>query len=584
MKRRLQLSILSLVLVFCSNTKSKAQITGITLNGVWDSVSTYCSLPSPGNVFFYGITTGMSQPNDSVSVYVNFGDGTDTSWKIPVQSSGGTFTIWGSANHNYSIAGVFGSMVIVSINGYADTAYGTPFTISNSCASLSGTVYADLNANCIKDVGEDGLYYKMVKLTNTSTNTVQWAFTDWSGDYSVNLPAGYTYTVLPQVNTISMAPTCPSTGTASVAIISGTYTQNFGYNCTNVWDATINGWAWNWRPGFVRYLHINAGTSNICNFVPATVTLTLPNHLSVANMTFPGTISGNTVTWNITSLGGYIGWWNTLGIYCDTSANIGDTLCVNLHIATTPTDADTTNNTVTICAPVNNSMDPNNKNAFPRGTGLNGKINNGTELTYLINFQNTGTDTAINITVADSIDSDFDFATLNVKKSSHPMQVFNTENNVVKFRFDNIMLPDSNHNEPASHGYVLYSIKPKNTIANGTIVKNKAYIYFDYNPSVITNSTLNTYSWPMAVQEVEHDGLKAMIFPNPANHILMVSVKDNVNFTVEVYDLTGRKMMNEYSSHATVEINTASLINGTYILRLISEDGKTLSTSANIHH
>jgi hypothetical protein len=49
---------------------------------------------------------------------------------------------------------------------------------------------------------------------------------------------------------------------------------------------------------------------------------------------------------------------------------------------------------------------------------------------------------------------------------------------------------DSVHNEPKSHGYVVFRIKPLNTLATGDTIPNKAAIYFDYNAPVITKSHL----------------------------------------------------------------------------------------------
>ena len=54
------------------------------------------------------------------------------------------------------------------------------------------------------------------------------------------------------------------------------------------------------------------------------------------------------------------------------------------------------------------------------------------------------------------------------------------------------MLPDSNVNEPASHGFIKYSIKKYNTVGIGSVIKNTAYIYFDFNAPVVTNTVVNT--------------------------------------------------------------------------------------------
>ena len=59
------------------------------------------------------------------------------------------------------------------------------------------------------------------------------------------------------------------------------------------------------------------------------------------------------------------------------------------------------------------------------------------------------------------------------------------------FNFPNINLPDSNSNEPGSHGYVQFKIRAKNNIVIGDVLSNTANIYFDFNAPIITNTTNN---------------------------------------------------------------------------------------------
>ncbi|PCH66207.1 MAG: hypothetical protein COC01_08660, partial [Bacteroidetes bacterium] len=56
-----------------------------------------------------------------------------------------------------------------------------------------------------------------------------------------------------------------------------------------------------------------------------------------------------------------------------------------------------------------------------------------------------------------------------------------------EWTFDNILLPDSNTNEPASHGFVKFKVKQNSNNANDTIISNRASIYFDFNAPVVTN-------------------------------------------------------------------------------------------------
>ncbi len=83
--------------------------------------------------------------------------------------------------------------------------------------------------------------------------------------------------------------------------------------------------------------------------------------------------------------------------------------------------------------------------------------------------------------------------------ASHPFSVTIGEGNAVIWKFNNIMLPDSNINEPLSHGFIRYRVNPLDNLVLGNQVKNKAGIYFDYNKVVQTNQVINTVAATMPV-------------------------------------------------------------------------------------
>jgi hypothetical protein len=61
---------------------------------------------------------------------------------------------------------------------------------------------------------------------------------------------------------------------------------------------------------------------------------------------------------------------------------------------------------------------------------------------------------------------------------------------------------------PEGDGYVTYSIKPLQTLSNGTIIKNKASIIFDYNEAIETNEWSNTIDNDKPVSSVQSlDGI-----------------------------------------------------------------------------
>jgi hypothetical protein len=73
---------------------------------------------------------------------------------------------------------------------------------------------------------------------------------------------------------------------------------------------------------------------------------------------------------------------------------------------------------------------------------------------------------------------------------------------VLTWTFNPINLPDSTTDLLGSNGYIRFSIKPKENLPEKTKIENFADIYFDYNPPVRTNTTMNTlYDLPTVVSE-----------------------------------------------------------------------------------
>ncbi len=139
------------------------------------------------------------------------------------------------------------------------------------------------------------------------------------------------------------------------------------------------------------------------------------------------------------------------------------------------------------------AYDPNDKQAFPLGYTDQHLLLQETRQEFVIRFQNTGNAPAQNIRVQDTLDVNFDIETFRIIANSHSvMTTIDPETRLVDFYFENIQLPDSVNNEPGSHGLVSYMITPLPDLPVGTVLENTAYIYFDNNDPIITNTTWTT--------------------------------------------------------------------------------------------
>jgi uncharacterized repeat protein (TIGR01451 family) len=170
------------------------------------------------------------------------------------------------------------------------------------------------------------------------------------------------------------------------------------------------------------------------------------------------------------------------------------------------------------CLPIIDSFDPNDKAVVPQGMTENYYTPMGKALEYTIRFQNTGTDTAYKVVVVDTLSANLNMSTLQLGTVSHPytLSVSGKGKPVLTFTFNNINLPDSTSDQLGSNGYIKFSIKPKEGLAEKTIIKNYADIFFDYNEPVRTNTVFNTiYDMPLVVEESLR--LDKAIICNPMN-------------------------------------------------------------------
>lgn len=203
----------------------------------------------------------------------------------------------------------------------------------------------------------------------------------------------------------------------------------------------------------------------------------------------PDSIAGHHIHWHIDSLG----WFQEF------QASIALTVGPVGSVAGFGYTVTATNQPVIFEQPpfqttVSCAYDPNDKLVTPQGFGPAGAVPIDQEwLEYTVRFQNTGTDTAFTVQLLDTLDADLDPATMEVLAASHDLtQIQVDAQQVALFRFERILLPDSNVNEPASHGFVKYRIRPRPGLAHLTAITNSAAIHFDLNPPVITNTVLNT--------------------------------------------------------------------------------------------
>jgi hypothetical protein len=151
-------------------------------------------------------------------------------------------------------------------------------------------------------------------------------------------------------------------------------------------------------------------------------------------------------------------------------------------------------------------------------------------------------------------------------------------NNILKFHFDNINLPDSNANSQQSHGYVIYEITPIASLPNNSVIKNSAGIYFDFNPAVLTNTVSNTVVNAIncnatGIVEKNNSIASVNVHPNPTSNDLNI-YSSSIILKLEVINNIGQlvTVKNNVQSNKT-NIDLTSLAQGIYFVQIHTASG-----------
>lgn len=246
--------------------------------------------------------------------------------------------------------------------------------------------------------------------------------------------------------------------------------------------------------------------------------------------------------------------------------NSGDASIITSTVSPIIADATPINNTSTLNQIVVNSQDPNDIAVHEGNTITLAKAQQD-YLHYTIRFQNIGTSNAINIKVLNDLDANLDWSTFQFLSASHNCRIKNN-NNHNEFLFEGINLPGT-ENEPLSHGYITFKVKPIASIAIGNIISSMANIYFDYNAPIATNQVSTVVVSNLAIENVVFNDFK--YYPNPVKNTLSISNNYIIN-KIEISSLLGQVLIHKKTNELQSEINLVELPNGIYFVKIESEN------------
>lgn len=148
------------------------------------------------------------------------------------------------------------------------------------------------------------------------------------------------------------------------------------------------------------------------------------------------------------------------------------------------------------CRESSESLPAEEKLAFPKGVGTEHLIPPGTDIEYLIPFQNNGEDTVDNVVIRDTLSPLLDWATLRVGAGSHPYKMEMSNTGVIQFTFDDINLPDSVSNEAESRGFIKFRVSQLTGNQPDSLIENRSCVFFDFGAPVAKPQAFHTLDKP----------------------------------------------------------------------------------------
>ncbi|MEM6345571.1 MAG: T9SS type A sorting domain-containing protein [Bacteroidota bacterium] len=440
---------------------------------------------------------------------------------------------------------------------------------------IKGQIYLDQNQNGIKDSLESPLKNQLVRLLPDSTLRLSdkdgyFRFIVDSGNYQIDyLPPDYLFqTSSPQTINLTVDSLFPQNS----PILIGSY---FAWDSADYRISLMGDLDPRCSETQVTHLRVsNVGKA----FYPAQLHLALDTSLSfVSAQPTPDSIALPDLFWDIDSMeAGQFSDFVVDLVSPGVNSNV-DSMFSYTSITPTSPDFLPVNNTDTLTQLLLCAYDPNDKLSFPLTESPEGYIAPQQCLEYRIRFQNTGNTYAENITLLDTLPAELDLSSFQLLGSSHQMEVSITEQRTLKFFFPGIKLPDSTTNEPESHGFVQFKINPKSSLTRFTQIRNRAAIYFDFNPPIYTDFTLNTIGPPPALSIDKTSALPYFqVVPNPFGERFQIEVQNArgelINYSV--YNMLGQRIYQQTSADQHEhQIETPHWESGIYLISVETPEG-----------
>ena len=444
------------------------------------------------------------------------------------------------------------------------------FTVSalpGSCGEVNGTAFVDLDEDCLQGTNDPGLPLRPIVIQ--PGNTVQ--LTDAQGRFSIGLDYG-SYTL--EQGDVGLTQICPSVVPYAFDLSAGspTHTVDLADSTVGTLDLSVSMSSTETVPGFGQRTWITI--LNNSPYPSGLVTTTFDHE---ALFTLSGTdqspvnTTATSITWQLNDLLPYQ--WHMYRVDLQVPPDptlIGTAHSASANVSSVVPDGAPANNTIAQNFIVVGAFDPNDKTGWST-TGSTSLYDPGTDsdILYTVRFQNTGNAPAQNVFIIDTLSALHALSSLEILGASHPFTAQFGEDRTLRFDFPNIQLPDSTNDEPNSHGFVTFRMKPVDGLTPGTVITNEAGIYFDFNPPVITNSTGLLVTIGTDVAEAVRSEFR--VVPNPTTDRIRIEGIKNLGEppAFRLYGADGR-CVNGGTLDQAFGVDVAGLATGSYVIEVVA--------------
>ncbi|PHI21381.1 hypothetical protein CEQ90_03005 [Lewinellaceae bacterium SD302] len=227
--------------------------------------------------------------------------------------------------------------------------------------------------------------------------------------------------------------------------------------------------------------------------------------------------------------------------------------------------------------------------AYPKGY-LDSIITPETELEYTIIFTlDQDADTFGRVVIRDTLSELLNLNSLEMGAASHPYDFTLYQNGVLKITFDSIHLLAGGgtggavNSDQTQKGYVTYRLSQKPNNAIGSVISNRAAVYFDYRSPELSEEVrhvVNCQEYFITdclltsnTNYFEKTGVTINVFPNPMKDRTTVRIEDwkgntDTEFELRILDMFGREIRRQTFQGDQVEISRQNLPKASYIYEL----------------